>query len=339
MRKPGLVQHGLADRVRHHARRLARLRRAAPPRSMLAITAGALRRVRADQSRAISGRSNASTGRALANTSATWSSDLMTLIGDVLHRRSRTGRQSAANAGPVPARRPPSLRGDLAADSGRVAHGQGQRRPGAHQMWIAPPSTASAASLTASLKVGWAWQIRPTSSLLAPNSMAVTNSAISVPASGPMICAPSTKSVCLVRQHLHEPVRHVHRPGAAIGGEGGTCPPRYSMPAAFSSSSVAPTDGHFRPGINHARNGVVVHMARLPGDDLGHGHAPHPPPYGPASAPLITSPIAYTPGTLVAKCASVLMRFLSSSSTPCRFQAQAPHNKRAGQSTAAPHPP
>src|SRR5438876_330887 len=53
------------------------------------------------------------------------------------------------------------------------------------QTWSARPSTASAASRSASARVGWAWQVRAMSSLLAPNSIAATASAMRSPARGP----------------------------------------------------------------------------------------------------------------------------------------------------------
>ena len=56
-------------------------------------------------------------------------------------------------------------------------------------------ATAMAASLTASFRLGCAWQVLATSSLLAPNSIAVASSAMIVPASGPMMCAPRIWSV------------------------------------------------------------------------------------------------------------------------------------------------
>ena len=117
----------------------------------------------------------------------------------------------------APSRAPGGDR-DFRPDPRRLAHGErGERR--AHQMWMARPSTASAASFTASLSVGWAWQMRATSSAEAPNSIAVTISAISVPASGPMMWAPSRRSVVLSARILTKPSVVAHRAGAAVGGE------------------------------------------------------------------------------------------------------------------------
>ena len=72
-------------------------------------------------------------------------------------------------------------------------------------MWIGRPATASAASLTASGKVGCAWQVRAMSSAEAPNSTARVSSAISVPASGPRMCTPSTRSVLASARILTKP--------------------------------------------------------------------------------------------------------------------------------------
>src|SRR5205085_4344035 len=63
------------------------------------------------------------------------------------------------------------------------------------QKWIARPPTARADSFTASARVGWAWQARATSSLLAPNSIALAHSAIRSPACGPMMWTPRMRSV------------------------------------------------------------------------------------------------------------------------------------------------
>ncbi len=63
-------------------------------------------------------------------------------------------------------------------------------------VWMGfPKLTAMAASLTASLSVGWPWHVRAMSSVHAPYSIASTHSAMSSPALGPMIQAPSSLSV------------------------------------------------------------------------------------------------------------------------------------------------
>src|SRR5437868_220185 len=56
-----------------------------------------------------------------------------------------------------------------------------------YQIWIARLPTASAASLTASDRVGWAWQVRARSSAEPPNSISTTASWIISPASAPMM--------------------------------------------------------------------------------------------------------------------------------------------------------
>src|SRR5438046_2140725 len=62
-------------------------------------------------------------------------------------------------------------------------------------MWIARFPTASAASFTASGKVGWAWTVRATSSALAPNSTASAASAMRSEARGPRMWKPTIRSV------------------------------------------------------------------------------------------------------------------------------------------------
>lgn len=54
--------------------------------------------------------------------------------------------------------------------------------PGGRQMWIGLNQAASAASLTASDSVGWAWQVRARSSAAPANSINTAASAISSPA-------------------------------------------------------------------------------------------------------------------------------------------------------------
>src|SRR5260370_32610644 len=65
------------------------------------------------------------------------------------------------------------------------------RLGGGHQMWMAFPSTAIAASMTASLSVGCAWMLRPSSHASPWKSCASAGSAISSVASGPTTWAPS----------------------------------------------------------------------------------------------------------------------------------------------------
>ena len=108
-------------------------------------------------------------------------------------------------------------------------------------MCSARPPTASAASLTASFRLGCAWQIRATSSLLASNSIAVASSAMIVPASGPMMCAPRIRSVRVSARIFTNPsVAPIARarPFAANGNR----PTAYSTPSARSCSSVHPIE-------------------------------------------------------------------------------------------------
>src|SRR5581483_11044845 len=57
---------------------------------------------------------------------------------------------------------------------------------------IAIPSTLPKPSSIASARVGWAWMVNIISSTVASSSMAVTASATSSVACGPMMCTPST---------------------------------------------------------------------------------------------------------------------------------------------------
>ena len=67
--------------------------------------------------------------------------------------------------------------------------------PGVDHIWMARLPTASAASLMASERVGWAWQVRARSSAEPPNSISTAASWIISPASRPTMCTPSTRSV------------------------------------------------------------------------------------------------------------------------------------------------
>ena len=104
---------------------------------------------------------------------------------------------------------------------------------------IALPVTAMAASFTASLIVGWAWQVRAMSSEEAPNSIATAASAIMLPASGPMICTPSTRSVAASEMTFTKPSGSwlvLARLLASIGNL-----PTLTSPFALAASSVRPT--------------------------------------------------------------------------------------------------
>ena len=103
--------------------------------------------------------------------------------------------------------------------------------------------TASAASLTASGSVGWAWTERAISSALAPNSMATASSAISALACGPTMCAPRIRSVAASARILtwpsYSPIAFA-RPLA----RNGKVPTTYAAPLALASSSVIPTEAN-----------------------------------------------------------------------------------------------
>src|SRR5262245_34161964 len=108
-------------------------------------------------------------------------------------------------------------------------------------MWIDLLPTARAASLTASVSVGWAWQVRAMSSAAAPNSIATAASAIMLPASGPMMWTPSTRSVLASARIFTKPSvcrLTLARPLAVNGN----FPALKATPAAFSSSSDFPID-------------------------------------------------------------------------------------------------
>lgn len=65
------------------------------------------------------------------------------------------------------------------------------------QKWMAFPWVAIQASLNASERVGWAWQVLAKSSELAPYSIPITASEIISPAPGPIMWAPRSLSVFL----------------------------------------------------------------------------------------------------------------------------------------------
>ena len=71
--------------------------------------------------------------------------------------------------------------------------------------WIACAQVARAASLTASEKVGWPWQVLAMSSEEAPYSIPITHSWINSPALGPMMWAPRILSVSASATNLTKP--------------------------------------------------------------------------------------------------------------------------------------
>ena len=108
------------------------------------------------------------------------------------------------------------------------------------------------------------------SSAEAPNSIASAASAIIVPASGPMMWTPSTRSVAASASTLTKPSvsAFVRARAFAVNGN---LPTRYSIPAAFSSSSVLPTAGDLGPRVDDAGDRVVLDLRLLPGEALDDG--------------------------------------------------------------------
>lgn len=98
----------------------------------------------------------------------------------------KTRRAIPAASGDSDARLARAFPGCLRART-RPAGGRRPRSFTGLQAWIGPSPQASAASRTASEKVGWAWQVRATSSAEAPNSIATHISWMRSPAEGPMM--------------------------------------------------------------------------------------------------------------------------------------------------------
>src|SRR5262245_41969420 len=82
-----------------------------------------------------------------------------------------------------------------------VAWGEGGRR----HIWMLRLATAMAASLTASVRVGWAWQVRARSSAEPENSMITAASAIISLAWAAMMCTPRMRSVAASARILTNP--------------------------------------------------------------------------------------------------------------------------------------
>src|SRR3954454_23060271 len=112
--------------------------------------------------------------------------------------------------------------------------------PDNDHIWMARLPTASAASLTASERVGWAWQVRARSSAEPPNSISTAASWIISPASAPTMWTPSTRSVFASARILTKPSVVWLTLVRALAVKG-NLPTLYATPAAFSSSSVLPT--------------------------------------------------------------------------------------------------
>ena len=90
----------------------------------------------------------------------------------------------------------------------------------AFQIWIERLSTPSAASRTASERVGWAWQVRAISSAEPPNSISTTASCDHVAGAGAENVHAEHAVGLGVGEDFHKAFGVAHRPGAAVGGEG-----------------------------------------------------------------------------------------------------------------------
>src|SRR5512132_2737662 len=126
---------------------------------------------------------------------------------------------------------------------------------------IARLSAASAASWRASDKVGCAWIVRCRSSLLAEYSIASTASAMSSPASGPMMCTPRiSSSSCAAMSFTKPAVDSIARarPLADLVRATGRLHLLFRL--------ADPRDLRMR--VDHRRDGVVVHVAVLAGDHV-----------------------------------------------------------------------
>src|SRR5260221_5615686 len=122
----------------------------------------------------------------------------------------------------------------------------GRDKPGHDECYIciARLATAIAASLTASDSVGCAWQVRAMSSEDAPNSMAMTASAIMLPASAQISCTPRTRSVFASAKIFTKPSLvklTLARPLAVKGN----LPTLYAIPAVLHSSLLFPTVANY----------------------------------------------------------------------------------------------
>ena len=111
------------------------------------------------------------------------------------------------------------------------------------------------------------------SSALAPNSIATAASAIRSPARGPMMCTPSTRSVFASARIFTRPSVVAQRARAAVGGNGKRALAIRRRSAAFSSSSVLPTEAISGLRVDHARDRVVVDVAVAGDDALDAGDA------------------------------------------------------------------
>lgn len=142
------------------------------------------------------------------------------------------------------------------------------------QKWIALLWAAMHASLKASDKVGWAWQVLAKSSELAPYSIPITASEIISPAPGPMMWAPSSLSVFLSAKIFTIPSVLEMALALELAKKGNT-PLTYSISKFYFTITLSleflfsiSYDGYFWVGVNDWWDSVVVDVWVLIGDVL-----------------------------------------------------------------------
>ena len=137
---------------------------------------------------------------------------------------------------------------------------------------MARPSAASAASFTASFSVGCAWQMR--AEILGRAAELHQHRCLGDHGAG--VGAEDMHAEHAVGrrigQHLDEAFRGAVDLGAAVGGEGKLAD--LVGDAGLLQLLLGLADrSNLRRGIDHARDHVVIHVTRLPGQDLGDGDA------------------------------------------------------------------
>ena len=133
-------------------------------------------------------------------------------------------------------------------------------------------STASAASLTTSDSVGWAWQVRARSSALAENSIATAASAISSDTRGPTHVDAEDPVGLFVGEDLHHPVLLTEALGASIGPEHEAAA-RKRDPSILELGLGAPDHRQLGLGVDHVGDDLVVDMPRQTRQVFGDGDA------------------------------------------------------------------
>ncbi len=135
---------------------------------------------------------------------------------------------------------------------------------------IVQPSTPMAAWRMASVSVGCAWLVRAMSSEEAENSIASDASPIMLPTSGPIMWTPSTRSVLASAMIFTNPsvVRFDFARAFAVNGKlADLVGDARGLQLLFGF----PDRRDFGIGVDHRRDGIVIHVARAPGDELGAG--------------------------------------------------------------------